>query len=40
MPEPTWEDIDKDFEVFYQEDSEDTPASAHHHLIATQVSTS
>lgn len=40
MVEPTWEDIEKDFEVFYRADSEDTLAPAHRHLVVAQVSTS
>lgn len=40
MVEPTREDIEKDFEVFYWADSEDTLASAHRHLVVAQVSTS
>lgn len=38
--EPTQEDIEKDFEVFYRADSEDPPEPIHHRLIAAQVSTS
>ena len=37
--ELTQEDIDKNFEVFYQEDPEDSSVPAHHHLVAAQVST-
>ena len=37
--EPTQEVLDKDFEVFYQEDPEDSPAPTHHYLIVAQVST-
>lgn len=33
IPEPTQEDLDKDFEVFYQEDPEDSPTPTHHHLV-------
>ena len=32
--EPTQEDIEKDFEVFYRADSEDPPEPIHHRLIA------
>ena len=32
--------MDKNFEVFYQEDPEDSPALTHRHLTTTQVSTS
>jgi len=39
-PEPTQEDLDKDFEVFYQEDPKDSLAPSHCHLTTTQVSTS
>ena len=38
-PEPTQKDLDKDFEVFYQEDPEDSLAPTHHHLTTAQVST-
>ena len=31
--------MDKDFEVFYQEDPEDSLAPTHHHLTTAQVST-
>ena len=40
ISELTQEDLDKDFEVFYQADPEDSPTPAHHHLVAAQVSTS
>ena len=39
-PEPTQEDLDKDFEVFYQEAPEDSLATTCRHLIVAQVSTS
>ena len=38
--EPTQEDIEKDFEVFYRADSKDPPVPIHLRLIAVQVSTS
>ena len=37
---PTQEDLDKDFEVFYQANPEDSSTPAHLHLVAAQVSTS
>ena len=39
-PKPTQKDLDKDFEVFYQEDPEDSPIPLHRQLVAAQVSTS
>ena len=38
--EPTQEDIEKDFEVFYLADSEDTLEPSHCCLVTIQVSTS
>ena len=38
--EPTQEELDKDFEVFYREDPKDSPALTHRHLIAAQVNPS
>jgi len=39
-PKPTKEDLDKDFEVFYQEDLEDLPAPSYYCLAIALVSTS
>ena len=39
-PEPTQEDLDKDFEVFYCEDPKDSLAPTYRHLATAQVSTS
>ena len=39
-PEPTQEDLDKDFEIFYREDLENSPTPTHHHLATAQVSIS
>lgn len=36
--EPTQEDIEKDFEVFYLIDTEDPPVSTHRRLVAAHVS--
>ena len=37
IPEPTQEDLDKDFEIFYREDPENSPTPTHHHLATAQV---
>ena len=34
-PKSTQDDMDKDFEVFYYEDPEDSPAPTRHHLATT-----
>lgn len=39
-PEPTKEDLDKDFEVFYQEDPEELSIPLHRCLPTASVSTS
>lgn len=36
MPTPTQEDLDKDFEVFYQEYPKDSPSPTHRHLVQYQ----
>lgn len=39
-PEPTQEDLDKDFKVFYQEDTKSILTSSHPRLPAASISTS